>query len=668
MRIFQVTFRLDGERFAENFSNEEASGSPDRRDIKNSLHEKTLIYNEVTENMFFFVASAEDNIVKCVAIEDGCREYQSVISDYIYHIRGVKESCAVKEITGRTAIRLLHCSEYFHYEWDEIIGRFNLDLNDGYGTFVEERLIKEIDKDKVYARARKILSNSDLLSELDRIYAGEKNEYQDGHPVHYMIRVNDSELSKTMQNSLLSALYAQNRICSLRCCEITVDGRHGINIEKTEKAYLSSKGGTVVLNFELDETDDSYNYAGNTDWIAERICGVVKKYRNKTLTIFCLPEENTRLKKSLTEHLGTVTTVELGEEFEYGERTREFLAQLAEENGRTADGALFSRIEENKGYKTAELIKFFDEWYSEKLKEEVYPQYKEFKAANECLKDAPVKGSAADELKEMIGLSEAKKVIWRALDYFKAQKVFKDLGMTEDRPSMHMAFTGSPGTAKTTVARLFARILRDNGVLETGAFLELGRSDLVGKYVGWTAPLIKRKFKEAKGGVLFIDEAYSLLDDRSGSFGDEAINTIVQEMENHREDIIVIFAGYSKDMEDFLSRNPGLSSRIAYRVPFDDYNVEELIGISDFIAEDKGLLLTEGAKDKMKLIYESAKAKENFGNGRYVRNVIEKAKMAQAQRLLNMDLSAVREQDVKTILASDIELPAKAAQSRKIGF
>lgn len=667
MRIFQATFQLEDEWSKENFKEDEMPQIFDR-EIKEELHERTLIYNEETEGMFFFVADAKGRHVKCVAIEDGCRDYQSTISNYAQYCRGIKESLTIREITAGTAERLLQCSHYDHFEGCDIAERFYLDLNRGFGRFVTEKLIEEKSKDDVYKDARGILSNSALLSELDRIYSAEKKSAAEGHPVHYMIRLSDAELSDKVENILLSALYSQKRVISRRCCEIGITERHGLNFDNIERTYLSGVGGTVIIRFDFNETDDKGNYAGNTEWMCEHVCATAKKYRNKTLTVFVIDEENIRLRKHITEHLGSMTLVELNEEFEYEDRSREFLARMAEENSVAPDETLFSQIKQNTGYKAAQLVSCFDEWYSDKLKEEVYPQYKELKTANEMLKDAPAKGSAADELKAMTGLEEAKKVIWRALDYFKAQKIFADMGMEEDRPSMHMVFTGSPGTAKTTVARLFARILRDNDVLETGAFLELGRSDLVGKYVGWTAPLINRKFKEAKGGVLFIDEAYSLLDDRAGSFGDEAINTIVQEMENHREDVIVIFAGYSQDMEDFLNRNPGLSSRIAYHVPFDDYTEDELLGISDHIAAEKGLILTEGAKDKMRIIYRNAKSNENFGNGRYVRNLIEKAKMAQAQRLLKMDLSDVRTEDVKTILESDIELPPKAAESRHIGF
>ena len=211
----------------------------------------------------------------------------------------------------------------------------------------------------------------------------------------------------------------------------------------------------------------------------------------------------------------------------------------------------------------------------------------------------------------------------QALNYHKAQKLFADKGMKTDHPSMHMVFTGNPGTAKTAVARLFARIMRENGILSKGQLVEVGRGDLVGRYVGWTAQTVQKKFKQAEGGVLFIDEAYSLVDDRDGSFGDEAINTIVQEMENHRGNTIVILAGYPDKMEEFLQKNPGLRSQIAYHVPFADYTVEELCQIAELIAKKKGLYFDNQAQEKLTAVFETARKQADFGNGRYVRNVIE---------------------------------------------
>lgn len=168
--------------------------------------------------------------------------------------------------------------------------------------------------------------------------------------------------------------------------------------------------------------------------------------------------------------------------------------------------------------------------------------------------------------------------------------------------------------------------------------------------------------------MLFIDEAYSLVDDRDGSFGDEAINTIVQEMENHRDDVVVIFAGYPDKMEGFLQKNPGLRSRIAFHVPFDDYDTESLCEITKLIAKQKGLSMTEDACDKLTSIFEKARAESDFGNGRYVRNVIEKAKMAQASRFLDMDFDTVKRADVITICAGDIEKPQTVREIRRIGF
>ena len=174
---------------------------------------------------------------------------------------------------------------------------------------------------------------------------------------------------------------------------------------------------------------------------------------------------------------------------------------------------------------------------------------------------------------------------------------------------------------------------------------------------------------EAGGGVLFIDEAYSLVDDRNGSFGDEAINTIVQEMENHRDDTIVIFAGYPDKMEEFIRKNPGLRSRIAFHVHFEDYSAQELTEIAIRMAGKNGIFFTEDAIEKIRLISGNALHETGFVNGRFVRNMLEKARMAQADRLLSLDESKITRKDVTTLLAEDIEIPPQTAETaRRIGF
>ena len=208
--------------------------------------------------------------------------------------------------------------------------------------------------------------------------------------------------------------------------------------------------------------------------------------------------------------------------------------------------------------------------------------------------------SPREKLASMIGLESAKKVIEQAVATFKMQKRLSKKGVDIGKNTMHMVFTGNPGTAKTTTARLIAEILKDEGVLSSGVFVEAGRADLIGQYVGHTAPKVKKKFEDAMGGVLFIDEAYSLIDgEQRGSFGDEAINTIVSEMDNRREDIIVIFAGYPDEMKSFIERNPGMSSRIALRVNFEDYTPQELAEITRFQVGEKHLNITDEAIEKL---------------------------------------------------------------------
>jgi hypothetical protein len=267
------------------------------------------------------------------------------------------------------------------------------------------------------------------------------------------------------------------------------------------------------------------------------------------------------------------------------------------------------------------------------------------------------------------GLAEIKREVNNLINMATVFQRRKENDLPNTDFSLHMVFTGNPGTAKTTAARLFARIMKENGLLSKGNLVEVGRGDLVGKYVGWTAQIVMDKFKAAMGGVLFIDEAYSLADDRGGSYGDEAINTIVQEMENRREDLVVIFAGYPNEMETFLNKNPGLRSRIAFHVPFADYSSEELCGIARIIGKSKGVTLSEAAIAKLSAAFDSARIQPDFGNGRYVRNVIELSKMNQASRILSMDPDDMTEEALTSIEDVDIEIPAMNRETKRtVGF
>ena len=242
----------------------------------------------------------------------------------------------------------------------------------------------------------------------------------------------------------------------------------------------------------------------------------------------------------------------------------------------------------------------------------------------DIFEDIADKRNYMDELQALVGISNAKDQVKRILAFAKMRKAMEENGKHLEPITLNMEFVGNPGTAKTTVARIVAGLLKEIGIIKTGEFIEVGRADLVAKYVGQTAPMVQNVFQRAKGGVLFIDEAYSLLEEGRGGFGDEAINMIVQEMENNRKDTIVIFAGYPDEMDEFFLRNPGLRSRVPFRVNFEDYNVEEMLDICKLEAFKKGFLTDDMADKKIMEICEKSIENKNNGNGRFCRNLIEK--------------------------------------------
>lgn len=239
-------------------------------------------------------------------------------------------------------------------------------------------------------------------------------------------------------------------------------------------------------------------------------------------------------------------------------------------------------------------------------------------------------------LQEMIGLTEVKTVIDEIIAASKVVRARERMGLNTQGASFHMMFSGNPGTAKTSVARLLCKILKEESAISSGRFVECGRQDLVAKYVGWTARMVEDKFKEAQGGILFIDEAYALVDS-SNTYGAEAINTVVQMMENYRDSVIVIFAGYSEKMQTFLEQNEGLKSRIAFHLSFPDYSPEELTDILTLMSQKRDYQIDEEAKEYCKELFCNAVKEDNFGNGRYVRNILDQAIIKQSARILKME-------------------------------
>lgn len=261
------------------------------------------------------------------------------------------------------------------------------------------------------------------------------------------------------------------------------------------------------------------------------------------------------------------------------------------------------------------------------------------------------------ELYNLIGLDEVKRLIEGIVDTLELQYKKRNMGLKTEDISLNMIFSGNPGTGKTTVARVLSRILKEIGILKKGHMIEVTRTDLVGQYVGQTAPKTLEKIKEAYGGILFIDEAYSLNGGGENDFGREALATIIKEMEDNRDKLVIIMAGYTKEMKELMELNPGLKSRIKFSIEFPDYNDDELMAIFMLLCKEEGYMIETSAQEKLKKIFkrEYLIRDQHFGNGRLARKYYEKIKMNQASRIIKEEIDDkiqimnIKEEDLENI-------------------
>jgi probable Rubsico expression protein CbbX len=256
---------------------------------------------------------------------------------------------------------------------------------------------------------------------------------------------------------------------------------------------------------------------------------------------------------------------------------------------------------------------------------------------------------------ELVGLAPVKARIREIAALLLIDKLRNNLGITSANPGLHMSFTGSPGTGKTTVGLKMADILYQLGYIQKGHLLTVTRDDLVGQYIGHTAPKTKEVLKKALGGVLFIDEAYYLYKpDNERDYGSEAIEILLQVMENQRDDLVVILAGYKEPMDKFYESNPGLSSRIANHIDFPDYTVEELLKISKLMLEEQQYQLTPAAEVALKDYITRRKEKPLFANARSIKNALDRARMRQANRIFDSRGQVLTKKELVNLEAEDI--------------
>lgn len=258
------------------------------------------------------------------------------------------------------------------------------------------------------------------------------------------------------------------------------------------------------------------------------------------------------------------------------------------------------------------------------------------------------------ELNKLIGLANVKEFVHEIYALLHMAKCRQEAGLLTNQQMLHMVFKGNPGTGKTTVARLMGKMFKEMGVLSKGHLVEAERADLVGEYIGHTAQKTRDLVKKSLGGILFIDEAYSLSRGGEKDFGKEAVDTLVKSMEDYRNDFVLILAGYTYEMETFLQSNPGLPSRFPIQLTYHDYALDELLQIADLMLEERQYEMSVGAKYKLKqhLLIEMNSFGRHFSNARFVRNIIERAIRHHAVRLFSM--SGLTRQELMTIEADDL--------------
>lgn len=455
---------------------------------------------------------------------------------------------------------------------------FREPLYDPFPFRVEEKILEEqtLTLEECRQRAHEILGSSSLYEELDRIYSPENQQIYKGHPVHYLISAGAWGAAEDIYELLIKALYNNKRLISNRITLFREVQRKGYKDSRYQKVIKAGEGGTVIIELKSNEGT-----------------GTLQDARNY-----------------LTE---------LVEQVDFGTEDK---------------SDVYDYLAEAETYSVTDIFNAYNAWYGSGLKTHVYRAYREKKSFQVEVTRVPNK--PYDTLQEMIGLTEVKTVIDEIIAASKVVRARERMGLNTQGASFHMMFSGNPGTAKTSVARLLCKILKEESAISSGRFVECGRQDLVAKYVGWTARMVEDKFKEAQGGILFIDEAYALVDS-SNTYGAEAINTVVQMMENYRDSVIVIFAGYSEKMQTFLEQNEGLKSRIAFHLSFPDYSPEELTDILTLMSPKRDYQIDEEAKEYCKELFCNAVKEDNFGNGRYVRNILDQAIIKQSARILKME-------------------------------
>ncbi len=473
----------------------------------------------------------------------------------------------------------------------------------------------------------------DLHSELRRIASSAERPFC-GHPAHYILMTDDCHLALRSADYIIKALEKKRRLLSRRVVSVRKndsiddDGNHSGFLDALENAYLDNRGGSVIID--AGKLGESGCFAVSPGDLAS----LVRENCEDVLTFLVFGSDDSLSLSSFLSYCDDIRFVKITEADVACDDVREYFERMLKRDSlEDYASLLFSSLPgEKRSYTSRELDKLYSSWKRDLFRKEIYPEYYSDDVSDKST--TGISGSSWKKLQGMPGLDGVKKLIGKMVTFSRYNAMRVAHAEKSIDVSGHMVFTGNPGTAKTTVARLLASILRENGVLSKGELIEVGRKDIVGRYAGWTARNVEDLFRKARGSVLFIDEAYSLIEDNDGSYGDEAVSAIVQLMENCRKDTLVIFAGYPERMGELLESNPGLRSRISYTVHFDDYTPFELWKILLSFSEEDGITVSADAMNTVMKICEEAMEGDSFGNGRFVRNLYDRARMNAAERIV----------------------------------
>ena len=637
------------------------------------------------EKVRVFIHRARQNYYQCLASVDGFKEltpasltslFENFFFDHDeFKIRNVRIK-DLEEITTNKFSKIFeraNRSDNFNYDYYQISQDLGLDSLDNRTFRLSETICpeKRLTFDKATARAEKLLADETFKEEFKRIYAKENAHRFYGQPVHYKILAGNTNAALALANLLVAALYTNKRLVSRRINLINNVSENCYDEMDFEKILENAAGGTVIIELSGERVNNT-QFAHAYEEVVNFISETVKRFQRNTLCIFVELADKPGFAPQLTARLqDDLHIIELHEGAGNRDTALDYLKKLMTDDASAlyTEEELLEAMGDKLTFSASDIYNIREKLFNNSLKNKTYPAYRE---VDRLIMESDKKSNDAyADFQEMIGLSEQKALIEQIIAAHRVQKMRMDMNLDKQKAALHMCFTGTPGTAKTTVARLIAQILARDGVLKTGRFVECGRADLVAKYVGWTAKAVRAKFKEARGGVLFIDEAYSLSDGDHATFGEEAINTIVQEMENNRDNVIVIFAGYPDKMKFFLDHNEGLRSRIAFHIDFPDYNPDELTEIFKLMAKKRGYKISDEVAAHCKSIFKRVAKKKNFGNGRFVRNLLEQAWLKQAQRIVKQNEGGtVTKDDLISFTGDDfdVNVDKKYKHERKLGF